>query len=167
MMKLIKNQYKLRTPCQPFDFQKYDAKITSQEMIKIMDYHNGIGLSANQVGLDASIFVMKYSLEPNNPLIVINPKILWCSTELCEMEEGCLSFPDLFIKVKRPQEIQVEFVDINQKMCIMHLYSINARCFLHEYDHLQGILFTDRVSRVKVQMAKKKLVKRKNNDRTL
>jgi peptide deformylase len=98
-------------------------------------------------------------LEDNSPLTVINPTIDKVSINSELMPEGCLSHPDLFLKVTRPKGLVVKFLDIDAKECIMELYDLDARCFLHEYDHLQGIEFTNRVSRLKLDMAKKKQTK--------
>ena len=140
-----------------FDFNKLDAISISNEMIELMDTAGGIGLSANQVGLDAQIFVMKpHLLEDKEPFALINPELESVTVNYEEMPEGCLSHPDLFLKVKRPKGVIAKYLDINAKECKIELYDIDARCFLHEFDHLQGIEFTDRVSRLKLDMAKKK-----------
>lgn len=140
-----------------FDFNKLDAISISNQMIELMDTAGGIGLSANQVGLDAQIFVMKpHLLEDKEPFALINPELESVTVNYEEMPEGCLSHPDLFLKVKRPKGVIAKYLDINAKECKIELYDIDARCFLHEFDHLQGIEFTDRVSRLKLDMAKKK-----------
>ena len=140
-----------------FDFNNLDAISVSSEMIELMDNAGGIGLSANQVGVDAQIFVMKpHLLENKEPFALINPELESVTVNYEEMPEGCLSHPDLFLKVKRPKGVIAKYLDINAKECKIELYDIDARCFLHEFDHLQGIEFTDRVSRLKLDMAKKK-----------
>jgi peptide deformylase len=140
-----------------FNFDNLDAISVSSEMIELMDNAGGIGLSANQVGLDAQIFVMKpHLLENKEPFALINPELESVTVNYDEMPEGCLSHPDLFLKVKRPKGVIAKYLDINAKECKIELYDIDARCFLHEFDHLQGIEFTDRVSRLKLDMAKKK-----------
>tara|TARA_B100000497_G_C7423314_1_gene265361 strand:+ start:128 stop:625 length:498 start_codon:yes stop_codon:yes gene_type:complete len=140
-----------------FDFDNLDAISVSSEMIELMNNAGGIGLSANQVGLDAQIFVMKpHLLEDKEPFALINPELESVTVNYEEMPEGCLSHPDLFLKVKRPKGVIANYLDINAKECKIELYDIDARCFLHEFDHLQGIEFTDRVSRLKLDMAKKK-----------
>jgi len=145
----------------PFDFDTMDAKDIGSKMIDIMLQEGGIGLSANQVGLNAQIFVIKpYFLENKTPFAVINPTIVSVSEDLELMPEGCLSHPDLFLEVKRPRSLVAKYLDISAKECTIELYDIDARCFLHEYDHLQGIEFTDRVSKLKLQMAAKKRNKR-------
>ena len=124
---------------------------------------NGIGLSANQVGLDAQIFVMRPIEHPEikKPFAIINPTILEVSEEKFNGPEGCLSYPGLVLHVNRPIKIVTQFLDLEGKECIIEFSGIDARCFLHEFDHLNGVCFTDRVSKLKLDMAKKKLKKQK------
>ena len=140
-----------------FDFNKHDAKTVSQEMLELMAKEGGIGLSANQVAFNGQIFVMKpHLLDDKTPLTIINPVIVSVTEETDTMPEGCLSHPNLFLNVKRPKGLVAKYLDFNAKECTIELYDIDARCFLHEYDHLQGIEFTDRVSSLKLDRAKKK-----------
>tara|TARA_B110000238_G_scaffold186205_1_gene215153 strand:+ start:299 stop:808 length:510 start_codon:yes stop_codon:yes gene_type:complete len=158
-MKLISspNEF-LSKVTKPFDFDSMDAKQVSGEMCQVMMAKNGIGLAANQVGIDAQIFVMK-PIEHNEvtkPFAVINPVILEVSNEKQSGKEGCLSHIGLVLNISRPKSLVTQFLDIDGKECILELSGIDARCFLHEYDHLQGIEFTSRTSRLKLSMAKKK-----------
>ena len=157
-MQLIKSPNPfLEKKVKEFDFNSLDAKSISEEMIEIMRKEGGIGLSANQVEVDAQIFVMKpHLLEDKSPLVIINPHLESVTVNYEDLPEGCLSHPDLFLTVKRPRGLIAKYLDINAKECKIELYDIDARCFLHEFDHLQGIEFTDRVSRLKLDMAKKK-----------
>lgn len=157
-MKLVKAPDPwLQKQVQAFDFDKLDAVAVADEMIELMEAEGGIGLSANQVALDAQIFVIKpYLLTDKTPFAVINPQIEKVSVNTGDEPEGCLSFPDLFMNVKRPRGIVAKYLDTAGKECTIELYDIDARCFLHEYDHLQGIEFTDRVSKLRLQRAKKK-----------
>lgn len=161
-MQLVKSPNEwLQKVVKPFDFDNLDAETISKEMVSIMLDEGGIGLSANQVALDAQIFVMKpVLLEDKTPLIIINPVIVQVTQDVELMPEGCLSHPGLFMSIKRPKGLVAQYLDISAKECTIELYDIDARCFLHEYDHLQGIEFTDRVSKVKLDMAKKKAKKR-------
>ena len=158
-MKLIKspNEF-LSKVAEPFDFDSMDAKQVSGEMCQVMMAKNGIGLAANQVGVDAQIFVMRPTqhAEVTKPFAVINPVILEVSNEIEEGKEGCLSHIGLILNISRPKSLVTQFLDIDGKECILELSGIDARCFLHEYDHLQGIEFTSRTSRLKLSMAKKK-----------
>ena len=161
-MKLIKSPDPWLEKVQPlFDFEKNDAVQLSIDMIELMHAEGGIGLSANQVGVEGQIFVMKpYLLEDNTPFAVINPKIESVTLNNEGGPEGCLSHPGLYLDVKRPKGIVVKFLDAEQKDVILELYDIDARCFLHEYDHLNGIEFTSRVSKLRLDRARKKLHKK-------
>ena len=151
----------------PFDFETLDAKQIEQQMIDLMIAEGGIGLSANQVALDAQIFVIKpHLLENKEPFAVINPIIESLTPEVEILPEGCLSHPDLFLQVKRPRGLVAKYLDTDAKECIIELYDIDARCFLHEFDHLYGIEFIDRVSKLKLELARKKQFKRIKNGRT-
>jgi peptide deformylase len=158
-MNLIKHPNDwLNRSVKDFNFDVMDAVKIEQDMINTMIAEKGIGLAANQVELDAKIFVM----QPQNikgktkPFAVINPIIQEATTDLVLMEEGCLSFPKLYLKISRPHTIVVKYLDSEQKECIMQLSEMDARIFLHEFDHLYGINFIDRVSKVKLDMALKK-----------
>jgi len=148
----------LQKKVQPFDFDKTNAVETAQKMVDIMGNSRGIGLSANQVGLDAQIFVMQPTRHKKikDPFAVINPVVQKISEETSLEYEGCLSYPNLILKISRPSKLVASFLDADAKECIIELDGYDARCFLHEYDHLQGIDFTDRVSKLKLDMAKKK-----------
>ena len=152
-MELIKapNEF-LEKQVKPFDFENMDAEKISKDMIDTMLKYKGIGLASNQVGLDAQIFVMG----EENPITVINPIVTEVGPDRVEMEEGCLSFPGLYFKVKRPAVVSVQYLDTKQKECIIKLEGLHARVFLHEYDHLQGITFDQRISKLRLEMAKKK-----------
>jgi peptide deformylase len=158
----------LQKKVQPFDFDKTNAVETAQKMVDIMGNSRGIGLSANQVGLDAQIFVMQPTRhkELKDPFAVVNPVVQKISEETSLEYEGCLSYPNLILKISRPSKLVASFLDADAKECIIELEGYDARCFLHEYDHLQGIDFTDRVSKLKLDMAmkkKEKLEKRYTN----
>lgn len=164
-MQLIKHPNRwLHTQTKPFDFAKQDAVKISNEMISTMTRLGGLGLAANQVELDAQIFVMKPTLlESTEPFEVINPVVLSISEQTEIGPEGCLSYPDLWLDIKRPRAIVTKYFDKNQQECTIELVDLDARCFLHEYDHLQGITFEDRVSRLKLNRAQKKQQKRLKN----
>lgn len=133
------------------DFDPVELKT---QMVELMLANDGIGLSANQVGLDAKVFVMGDSA--TNSTMCINPTILQYTEETVTDVEGCLSFPNVFVKVKRPKEILAQYWDENLKECVVKIEGYSAKCYLHELDHLLGITFKDRVSKVKWDMAQKK-----------
>ena len=138
-----------------------DAKSLEVDLVQTMIENNGIGLAAPQVGISKRVFAIK--LKNQVPFCMFNPQIVAHTTDSIDGEEGCLSFPDLFLKVKRFSSVSVEYFDRMAQKCIMKLTDIDARCFQHELDHLNGVCFVDKVSLLKLAMAKKKLQKRKRN----
>ena len=117
------------------------------DMFETMRNASGIGLAANQIGLNKQIFVVDISpvedYEKYKPLAMINPKIISKSDETISIEEGCLSIPELRAEVIRPKSIFVSFLDVNLKEHTIEADELFARVIQHEYDHLQGVLFID------------------------
>ena len=155
----------------PSDILKRTSKVVNVEdpgfdpiemkklMVDTMLQNNGIGLSANQVNVDYQLFVM--GSDSQSAEICINPTILQHTDDSVLEDEGCLSFPGIFVQVKRPKEILVEYYDENLVQRRQHLKDYPVKVFLHEYDHLQGICYKDRVSPLKWKMAVKKRNKRR------
>lgn len=168
MMKLVTApDVMLESKVNRFDLENIHPAPIALQMIDIMVKESGLGLAANQVGFDGQIFVMKPVLNKQygSPMVVINPIIKGLSKELEPGIEGCLSHPGLFLKVRRPISCIVEFDTLTSDYKnVIHVESkfddIDARVFLHEYDHLFGIQFIDRVSKLKLQMAEKRRVKK-------
>jgi len=146
----------------PFDFNNpvKDPKELKQEMLETMYHYDGVGLSANQVGVDAQVFVMGSKHHRDASQIFINPKVLEASKETILDIEGCLSFPGIFVKINRPAWIIAEFQDENGETKTGKVEGYDARCYLHELDHLIGITYKDRTSKLKWDMATKKARKR-------
>ena len=150
--------YKLLPPNDPrvlssiadFDIEEFkkEEKIELKEfvdnMFKTMKNYGGIGLSANQVGKPYRMFVMgdHLDIQKGKKWCCINPKILNVTKDLIRYKEGCLTFPFLFLDIERPQDITVEYLDENLEKQEAHMTGIVARCFQHEFDHMQGIVFT-------------------------
>ena len=132
----------------------FDPIELKKEMVEFMIANNGIGLSANQIGLDAQLFVMGDSVE--NSTMCINPTVLQYTEDTQDDIEGCLSFPNMFVKIKRPKEILAQYWDENLKECVVKIEGYSAKCYLHELDHLLGITMKDRASKLKWDMAAKK-----------
>ena len=122
-----------------------DRQYLSKTLIDNMIHHEGIGLSANQIGIWERAFVMIRDLENNEVIVCFNPKIVKKYSELVNCEEGCLSFPDEFISVDRPDKIVVKYEDADKKKHKMKLEGLASRVFQHEYDHMEGIDFTQRI----------------------
>ena len=121
-----------------------DRHNLSKILIDNMIHHNGVGLSANQIGINERVFIMVKDLEYNEILTCFNPRIVKQSSKTVVMEEGCLSYPDEFIEVERSETVVVKYEDENKVDHKIKLEGFAARVFLHEFDHMQGINFTQR-----------------------
>ena len=121
-----------------------DRHHLSRVLIDNMIHHNGIGISANQIGIWERAFAMVRDIENNEVMVCFNPRIIKSYTEEVEMEEGCLSYPELFLKIKRPDKIVVKYEDEDKKTHKLKLQGLASRVFQHEYDHMEGIDFTQR-----------------------
>ena len=121
-----------------------DRHHLSRILIDNMIHHNGIGISANQIGIWERAFAMIRDLENNEIMVCFNPRIVKSYAEEVEMEEGCLSYPVLFLKIKRPDKIVVKYEDEDKKSHKLKLQGLASRVFQHEYDHMEGIDFTQR-----------------------
>ena len=161
MMKLVKFPDPiLKQKAVPWDFEKdLNAKELEVDMVQLMIESNGIGLAANQVGLLKRVFAIR--LKDQVPFCMFNPGILVGDNAKVLGEEGCLSFPDLFLRVPRDNKMTAMYLDRQGNKCIIELEGIDARCFQHELDHLDGVCFTDNISPLKLALAKKKLQKKK------
>lgn len=169
MLKLITYPNNILKETLPdFDFSNpvMDPRDLEEQMIQLMMAENGRGLSANQVGIRARVFAIKTEKlnGVTTPFAVFNPKVIAEDDEKVQDYEGCLSFPNLILPVKRSKHIVVEFLDRDKNPCIIRLDDIDARCFLHELDHLNGICFTSGISKLKLDLALKR--QRKLNGRT-
>ena len=139
-------------PVESFNFvdPPEDPVEIAKNLAETMLFHNGLGLAANQVGLPYRVFVIKAE-----PIIcAFNPHIVDVSHELIEMEEGCLTFPGLFLKIKRPKSIRIRFTMPNTDVITQIYTGMTARVVQHEYDHLQGKLFTEEVTTLELALAR-------------
>lgn len=143
----------LRTPTKEVDLSKEDKKDlkeTIKKMRRVMHEAEGVGLSANQVGIEKKFFIAQVSDNQGKPKFysLINPEITWSSEEEVIMEEGCLSIPGVMGPVKRPEKIVVEGLNVEGKKKKIKAWGYLARVFQHEIDHLNGVLFIDKTDRV-------------------
>jgi peptide deformylase len=157
---VLENDKVLRTVCPNWVFNDSSVDIRSlvDSMRSIMIEFNGIGLAAPQIGFLYRIFIMG---DDELKWVCINPEILEKSVEEVIDSEGCLSFPALFLKVKRAEKIKVKYFDIEGEERVEVLTGIWSRCFQHELDHLNGIVFTEKVSKLSLDIAKRKRKKNK------
>lgn len=131
---------------------------TCTNMLNTMYAANGIGLAATQVNIQQQIIVIDLSAAKNKPLIVINPTIT-AKTGTITWEEGCLSFPGIYAKIKRSDEITVEFYDMRGQRQNMSVQGLLAICLQHEMDHLNGINFIEHLSPLRKKLLRNKLDK--------
>lgn len=151
----------LRQTFEDFDFSNppTDPIELANNLIETMADKKGLGLSACQVGLPYRVFV----LWSETPLVVFNPRVVDQKNEFVVLEEGCLSFPGLFIKVKRPSMVKVRYQDARGETHTQTFIGMTARTFLHEMDHLDGILYTQRANKIHLSRAynQRKVLQRK------
>ena len=147
------------------DVAKVDGEIRSliDDMLETMYEADGIGLAAVQIGVAKRVIVMDLDQKDGkrNPRVFVNPKILWASEDLATFEEGCLSVPDIWEEVERPASIRAEYLGRDGEKQTLEADGLLADCLQHEMDHLEGVLFIDRLSRLKRSIALRKLAKAK------
>jgi peptide deformylase len=145
---------------EPFDFSNPPVKPLDlvANLAETMLANNGVGLSANQCGLPYRVFIMLgQELIP-----CFNPRIVDTSKETIVLEEGCLSYPSLFVKIKRPRRIKVRFADPNGNIVTRTFDGMTARVFQHELDHLDGVNYQMRATKFHLEQARKKKPKKNN-----
>jgi peptide deformylase len=138
------------------------------DMLATMRQAIGVGLAAPQVGVAKRVIVLDTAREGEKPqpMMLANPEILWRSPELTTGSEGCLSLPEHYAEVTRPEKIRLRYLDYQNEIREIEASGLLATCVQHEIDHLDGVLFVDHISMVKRGMILRKLAKSKRN-RTL
>jgi peptide deformylase len=149
---------RLRTVAKEVEIVNTEIKQQVKDMFETMYDAPGIGLAATQVNFHQRIIVIDISDECNEPLCLINPKIIEKNGEI-EWEEGCLSVPNYYESVKRANEIKVSALNQLGELCEIDASEMLAVCIQHEMDHLNGILFVDHLSKLKQKRLKKKAEK--------
>lgn len=153
----------LRKRCKEVEAITPEIKEIVEDMITLMKNHRGIGLSANQAGHDVRIFISQVPLEGEDGkyedgdlLVFINPKLSNPSDDTDVREEGCLSIPGVYIPVERPLTIEVEAMDLEGNTFKIRCMGYQARCCMHENDHINGVLMIDRTdNRTKKQITQR------------
>ncbi len=156
--------YEYPHPCltlkaSPVDNVCDDIKSLVKDMLETMYHNNGCGLAATQVNKNHRIFVMDVSGEGNAPQVFINPVITPLTEEMEQMQEGCLSVPDVYELITRPAFVKIEALNEHGKSFSLELDGLAAVCVQHELDHLDGKVMLDRLSKLKRSRALKKLEK--------
>ena len=152
---------RLRTVSKPVGKVNDRVRALLKDMLETMYEAPGIGLAAVQIGVAERLVVIdtaKTDEEPR-PLCLINPEIVWASEEFSIYEEGCLSIPDYYEEVERPERVRARFLDRDGKPQEIEADGVLATCLQHEIDHLDGVLFIDHISKLKRMRVIKKFVK--------
>ena len=155
----------LRQISKPVESVGDDERKLMDDMLDTMYAAPGIGLAAIQIGVPKRIIVMDISRDEDKkePRYFVNPVIKNKNDITSKYEEGCLSVPDQFAEIERPNECEVEYLDYNGKKQLLKADGLLATCIQHEMDHLEGVLFIDYLSKLKKSMIIKKLSKIKSN----
>ncbi len=153
----------LRKISEPVTSINSEVKKLMDDMLETMYAAPGIGLAAVQIGVLKRVIVIDLSKEgkKKEPLFIINPQITSKSNELISYEEGCLSIPNQFAEVKRPNMCKIDFLNYHGKKKEINADGLLATCIQHEIDHLNGILFIDHLSKLKKDLILKKTKKQK------
>ena len=146
---------------QPLEQIDGEVKARTEEMFELMYREKGVGLAAPQIGWSARLFIVNIFGEEDRSgeRVFINPRILDRGEELIVEEEGCLSIPEVRGNVSRPEAILCEYQDLSGEMFREEMNELEARVFQHEFDHLNGVLFIDHLSRLKRERAVAKVKK--------
>lgn len=158
ILELVKSDSSiLKQKCESFDFEtpQYDPEKLAEDLKESMIQHRGIGLSACQVGISLRVFAVGDPNDPENITVMFNPRIVDYSDDAVLIEEGCLSYPGMFIKIKRSNSIRLRYYNKNGEIVTQAYDSIPARAIQHEYDHMDGITFHSRASGFHLDQAKR------------
>lgn len=151
----------LKKRCQPVERVDAETRRLMDDMLETMYAAPGIGLAAPQVAVHKRIIVIDAAPpgHPPAPYRMGNPEIVWSSDDVAIREEGCLSFPDQYAEVARPSRIRVRYLDHENEIRELEAEGMLATCIQHEMDHLDGVLFVDRISMLKRNIILRKMSK--------
>jgi peptide deformylase len=152
---------RLRLVSKPVANVTDDIRALVADMFETMYAAPGIGLAAIQVGVPQRVVTLDLAKkdEAKQPLVVINPELVWSSEERATYEEGCLSIPEFYEEVERPAQVKVRYTDLDGQAHEVEANGLLATCLQHEIDHLNGVLFIDHISRLKRDRVTKKFAK--------
>jgi len=158
---LIIPDTRLRLTSEPVTAVDKEVRALVDDMFETMYDAPGIGLAAIQIGVARRIVTMDLAKkdEPKAPQVFINPEVTWAADEKSAYEEGCLSIPDYYEEVERPNAVRVKYLDLEGKPQEIEASGLLATCLQHEIDHTNGILFIDHISKLKRDMVMKKFKK--------
>jgi peptide deformylase len=152
---------KLRLKSEPVKVVDAELRALVDDMFETMYAAPGIGLAAIQVGVPRRVVTMDLARqdEPKAPHVFLNPEVVWVSEEKATYEEGCLSIPEYYEEVERPKAVKVRYMDLDGRTHEIEAEGLLATCLQHEIDHTNGVLFIDRISKLKRDMVVKKFRK--------
>jgi peptide deformylase len=159
MLKIVKFPDTILAQSMPeFDFANpvTDPKQLEADMLEAMFANDGMGLAANQVGVATRMFVMGHKNLKENAQAFFNPVVIANTESIADLEEACLSFPGVYVTIKRPTAIKARWQNSSGEWEEGEFSGYDCKCFLHELDHLEGITFKDRTSTLKWALAVKK-----------
>ena len=154
---------RLKAKAEPVERVDEGVRQLMDDMLETMYVAPGIGLAAPQVGVSKRVIVLDLAKEgePPAPMKLANPEIVWVSDEDAVFEEGCLSVPEHYAEVARPDAVRIRYLDYDNEVREMEASGLLATCLQHEIDHLDGILFIDRLTALKRNIILRKLLKAK------
>ena len=157
---------RLKTVASRVDAVDDDIRRLMDDMLETMYAAPGVGLAAPQVGISKRVIVVDVARtgDAPEPMQMANPEIIEASSERSTVEEGCLSLPEHFAEVKRPERVRIRYLDRENEIRERDMDGFLATCIQHEIDHLDGILFVDHISGLKRGMIMRKLTKLKKQD---
>ncbi|MBM3633163.1 MAG: peptide deformylase [Alphaproteobacteria bacterium] len=154
---------RLNIKATPVDVVDDDVRCLMDDMVETMYANDGMGLAAPQVGVSKRIIVLdinaSYEDREPNVMKLVNPEVVWTSSETCPQDEACISVPNVYASVVRPTRAKIRYVDENNVSHEIDTDGLFARCIQHEIDHLDGILYIDHLSRLKKEIILRKLRK--------
>ena len=163
---LIHPDPRLKKVCEPVGEITADLCKLAEDMLQTMYDAPGVGLAAPQVGVLKRVIVMdcvKQADIPPRPMVLFNPEVVWSSEDLATYEEGCLSIPEQYAEVQRPERVQVRWLGLDGTAQQEEFAGLWATCVQHEIDHLNGRLFIDHLGPLKRQMITRKMQKLKRD----
>jgi peptide deformylase len=152
---------RLRLKSEPVGVVSAEVRAVVQDMLDTMYDAPGVGLAAIQIGVPKRIVTMDVSKSETerNPLVLINPEVIWASDETRAYEEGCLSIPEYYEEVERPERVRFRYMTLDGETVEADADGLMATCVQHEIDHLNGVLFIDHISKLKRDRVTKKFAK--------
>ena len=155
---------RLHTVAKPVVAVDARVKTLVDDMLHTMYEAEGIGLAATQVNVHERVIVIDVSAERDDPLVLINPEIIWASPETAVKDEGCLSVPGIYDDVERAIAVKVQALDLDGKLQTHEAEGLLSVCVQHEMDHLMGKVFVEYLSPLKRNRIKTKMIKQSKSD---